>query len=150
MSPIASKDKGIIKRFDHNGDTLILNEVFTSEFFGRLYLPYCFKKMYEDEDVEFTAKSYPYKYLPLNRNYVPVGLVGVGYVNHEDYPHHIIRSKIPFFKIKNVFDNDEPITKDLFMFYMYTNSSQALSNYLSRLNHLMTYIDDCESNYAKT
>jgi hypothetical protein len=151
MSQIAARNKGIVKvyacwPFQGEGH---FNDILLNDFVRGYFLPYCFQRMYKDEDITNSRyygsnlnALYPYTYLPLNRRYKPIGFVTNDHVKYEDYPLNIIRSKKPFFKIKNVFTNKTPITQDTKQFWLYNDGIESRVNYCARLEHLMKYVAD--------
>lgn len=152
--PIAARDKGIVKVYDavwDNNDGQ-MNEIFLNSFVRRYFLPYCFRKMYNDDDVTCGRPSwssdiidlYPYTYLPLNRRYKPIGITTDNWVEYDQYPMHFIRSKKPFFQINNVFTNRRGITKEETTFYLYNDGIDSRLNYFARLKHLMNYVVEAD------
>lgn len=142
MTRIASQDKGIVTFRSYPSAPITLNEVFDNDFIRRFFLPYCFITLDKHANKTRYWNEYQYAYLPLNRNYKPLGIVNRVWVNYDDYPQNMIYSKKPFFEISGVFTKEDKLTKHTTFFYMYNDGLESRADYFSRLKYLMKYVDE--------
>ena len=70
-------------------------------------------------------------YLPVNRNYVPLGLTTREWVSYEDYPDRFVRLTRPPHEIEGIVTNDG--------LYLYDDSAKSRVDYFERLERLMRY-----------
>jgi hypothetical protein len=126
-----------------------VDDIFHNILIRQRFLPYCFLKMYNDDEVSAPSKhfdlgpqtQFPYKYLPLNRYYKPLGVMNGRWVKYVDYPEHIINSRKPFSKMTNMWSYYCTDSTNQTLYFIYTGGTENfLSEYGKRLGRLMKYI----------
>jgi hypothetical protein len=95
--------------------------------FWRIALPYCFEKL--------ESSAYPHVWLPLNRNYKPLGMLSRDYVNYDDYITQAL-----------VFSRDPSAFKDVWngsigptCCYLYDDGTDLDSKYFPSLQRLLSH-----------
>lgn len=87
----------------------------------RYWMPYVFQKI--------EHPKFKHVYLPLNRNYKPIGCIDEKHVNYADFMHQAIK-----------FEKDPSTFEGVWLeggLYLYEDNPQSLETYFARLRKLM-------------
>ena len=88
----------------------------------RHYMPYVYQKI---DDQEF-----PFVFLPLNRQYKPLGVITDKFVDYDDYrTHRVVFKKDPTF-FKNIWTNP---------CYLFNDGPESQKDYFIRLERLLKH-----------
>jgi hypothetical protein len=96
----------------------------------RYVLPYCFQKM---------SNFGKNVYLPLNRDYKPIGVISSDYVYYDEYRHLFVRFSSCPSKIKGVWHEVSKDRNDeIYAFYLYSDKLSSREEYYARLAKVMS------------
>jgi hypothetical protein len=81
--------------------------------------------------VKVESRRHRHLYLPLNRNYKPLGQISAEHVRHEDYTAQAVIFQSDPHRIRNVWTDPEQL-------YLYNDAPSSRSDYFARYEKLLS------------